>query len=256
MIKIKDIKINKAMIFGLLMTGVFLGLVLFYRPVPWWQADRSSAGIAPSPDAEKRAVVQVYAARTYSWRGWFSVHSWIAVKPENAKQYTTYQVLGYRLPRTGHSVAVEQDIPDRKWYGSTPELIEELRGEKAKTAIAKIEQLVKNYAYDDTYVLWPGPNSNTFVSHIIRNVPELSVELPPHAIGRDWLYGGKFWSVSESGSGRQFSLYGLLGFTIGKGEGIEISILGLDFGVDVLRPAVKLPFVGRIGLPDRPLKDD
>ena len=90
---IKEIKINKSMIFGFVMTGVFLGLVLFYRPEPWWQADRSSAGIAPLPDVEKRAVVQVYAARTYSWRGWFAVHSWIAVKPEKAKQYTTYQVL-------------------------------------------------------------------------------------------------------------------------------------------------------------------
>ena len=95
------------------MTAGFLWLAFFYRPVPWWQADRSSAGIAPLPEAEKRAVVQVYAARTYSWRGFFSVHSWIAVKPENAKQYTTYQVLGYRLYRSGHSVAVEQDVADR-----------------------------------------------------------------------------------------------------------------------------------------------
>lgn len=247
-------KINKTMIFGLLMTTGFLWLAFFYRPVPWWQADRSSAGIAPLPEAEKGAVVQVYAARTYSWRGVFSVHSWIAVKPENAKQYTTYQVLGYRLYRSGHSVAVEQDVPDRRWYGAEPQLIEELRGEKAARAIPRIQKLAAEYAYDDTYVLWPGPNSNTFISYIIRNVPELTVELPPHAIGRDWLYDGRIFALSESKSGWQFSLYGLLGLTVGLGEGVEFNVLGLDFGVDILRPAVKLPFVGRIGMSDRPLE--
>jgi hypothetical protein len=29
----------------------------------------------------REAVVQVYSARAVSWRGWFGVHTWIAVKP-------------------------------------------------------------------------------------------------------------------------------------------------------------------------------
>ena len=33
-------------------------------------------------------------------------------------------------------------------------------------------------------------------------------------------------------------------------EGIEVNLLGLVFGVDVLRPALKLPFFGRIGMKD------
>ena len=85
-------------------------------------------------------------------------------------------------------------------------------------------------------------------------MPELTVELPPHAIGRDWLYDGRIFALSESKSGWQFSLYGLLGLTVGLGEGVEFNVLGLDFGVDILRPAVKLPFVGRIGMSDRPLE--
>lgn len=46
-----------------------LAMVLFYRPVKWWEADRSSAGLAPLPQEEKAAVVQVYAARTINWKG-------------------------------------------------------------------------------------------------------------------------------------------------------------------------------------------
>ena len=46
----------------------------------WRNADRSSQNIAPSPDAERGAIVQVYAARAFSWRGIFAVHTWIAFK--------------------------------------------------------------------------------------------------------------------------------------------------------------------------------
>ena len=87
-----------------------------YNYVNWRTANRSSAGIAPSPLKEKEAVVQVYAARTYSWRGAFAVHSWVAVKPENAKTYTIYQVMGWYLRRGLPAVSVTQGIPDRRWY--------------------------------------------------------------------------------------------------------------------------------------------
>jgi hypothetical protein len=30
-------------------------------------------------------------------------------------------------------------------------------------------------------------------------------------------------------------------------EGIEVNIIGLVFGVDVRRPAIKLPGIGRVG---------
>lgn len=233
---------------------IFAGfLAVSYRPVDWRTADRSSAGLAPLPEEEPGAVVQVYAARTINWKGYFSVHTWIAVKPAGAKQYTTYQVMGYRVFRGGDAVVIREDVPDRRWFGAEPQLIQELRGESAARAIPQIEHLAKNYKYKHIYRLWPGPNSNTFISHIIRNVPELTVELPPHAIGKDWINDGRLFARSESGSGWQFSLFGVLGITVGKAEGLEIDILGLSFGIDFYRPALKLPFVGRLGLTDKPL---
>jgi hypothetical protein len=35
-------------------------------------------------------------------------------------------------------------------------------------------------------------------------------------------------------------------------EGLELNVLSLSFGVDVMRPALKLPVVGRLGLSQRP----
>lgn len=216
----------------------------------WRTAPRHSAGIAPSPEVTSEAVVQVYAARAINWRGWFAVHTWISTKERNADHYTVYQVMGWQLRRTGSSVMINEDIPDRYWYGAEPQLIDDVRGAAAELAIPKIKEAAASYAYAGTYRVWPGPNSNTFISHIIRNVPELKVELPPHAIGRDWIGQGDIFGPSESGTGYQVSLLGALGATIGKAEGLEVNILGLTFGADLLRPALKLPFIGRVGMSD------
>lgn len=219
----------------------------------WRTAPRTSAGIAPKPEAEPRAVVQVYAARAIRWRGWFAVHSWVSIKEKEAAAYEVLQVVGWRLRRGLSPVSVEPGEPDRLWYGARPALVLDLRGVDAEAAIPKIRQAAADYPYRDSYRVWPGPNSNTFVSFILRSVPELGVELPPTAIGRDFLVGGRPFSRSESGTGVQLSLLGLLGLTVGAGDGIEAQFLGLTFGVDLLRPALKLPMAGRLGMKDAPL---
>ena len=84
-------------------------------------------------------------------------------------------------------------------------------------------------------------------------MPELGAALPPNAIGREWLVRGHPLSRSESGTGVQLSLGGLLGFTVGVREGVEVQLLGLCFGVDFLRPALKLPLLGRVGMRSLPL---
>jgi hypothetical protein len=222
----------------------------------WRTADRSSAGLAPQPSEEPQALVQVYAARAVRWRGVFAVHSWIAIKKKDSDHYMTYHVMGFRIKRTGSAVVKEKDIPDRKWFGAEPTLIWQLKGEQAEIAIPKIEAAVENYPYQAEYRAWPGPNSNTFVSHILRQTPEIGVELPPHAIGKDWIDDGDLIGFSESGTGVQFSILGALGFTLGLAEGIEINLLGMSFGVDLWRPAIKLPLVGRLGFPDAPVFND
>jgi hypothetical protein len=115
--------------------------------------------------------------------------------------------------------------------------------------ITKVETAVKAYPYPASYRTWPGPNSNTFTAYLGRAVPELRLELPPTAIGKDFLPGGALAGVSPSGTGLQLSVLGLAGLLAGWDDGIELNLLGLIFGVDLVHPAVKLPAIGRLGVP-------
>lgn len=211
-------------------------------------ANRDSSGLAPDPSTTAEAVAQVYAARAFNWRGIFAVHTWIATKEANAVDYNVLQVIGWRARRNLPVVLEYADLPDRNWFGSRPQVIAELRGAAAERAIEAIQEAVASYPYPETYGLWPGPNSNTFVAHILRNVPELRAAMPNTAIGKDFLTDGGIAGPAPSGTGYQLSIYGLLGLILARDEGVEVNLLGLNFGLDILRPALKLPFVGRLGV--------
>ncbi len=175
------------------------------------------------------------------------MHTWIATKEEDASQYTVHQVVGWRVRRGLPAVSSVEDIPDRNWFNSRPEVLSDLRGSNAAAAIVKINKAIESYPYPDQYSLWPGPNSNTFTAYILRQVPELRASLPSNAIGKDYLSNGGIVERTPSGTGYQVSLYGLLGLLVAKDEGLEVNLLGLNFGIDPLGPALKLPFIGRFG---------
>ena len=94
---------------------------------------------------------------------------------------------GYRLRRAGTAVVSRERAPDGRWFGAEPELLKDVRGPGVDALIERIEAAVQNYPYADTYRIWPGPNSNTFTAFVLRDVPELRVDLPPTAIGKDYL---------------------------------------------------------------------
>ena len=215
----------------------------------WWELSREPSGQAPDPATTSEAVVQVYAARTVGWRGLLAVHTWIAVKPSGAPSYTRYEVMGWGVSRGAAALRVNRTGPDNHWFGSRPELLLDLRGPQVDAIVEKVLAAVAAYPYPDSYRTWPGPNSNTFTAFVAREVPELRLNLPSTAIGKDYLAGGAPVGLAPSGTGGQVSVLGLLGITTAWEEGLEINVLGLVFGVDVRRPALKLPAVGRLGIP-------
>lgn len=212
----------------------------------WRAARRQPVGLAPDPVTTPEPVVQVYGARCSRWRGYFGVHTWIAVKPAGARTYTVYEVLGSRFRRTGSALAIRRRAPDGRWFGHVPRLLAEKRGDGVDALIARIDKAAREYPYAGRYVVWPGPNSNTFTAWVARSVPELEVDLPPTAIGKDYL-GERLTATAPSGSGLQVSLFGLLGVLASGVEGFELNLLGLTFGIDPISPALKLPLVGRLG---------
>ena len=189
------------------------------------------------------SVVQVWGARTRGAKGIFGVHTWVAVKPQGAAEFTVYEVVGWRLRWAESAVVIRNRAPD-SWFGAPGELYAEKRGPGVQELIRRIEKAVHEYPYANTYSLWPGPNSNTFTAWIARAVPELETDLPATAIGKDYL-GSQFFSTAPSGSGFQFSLRGLFGVAASGVDGLELNLLSLNFGISP--SGIKLPLVGRIG---------
>jgi len=210
----------------------------------WRTASHEPVGLAPDPAEVKEAVVQVYGARTFGAKGLFGVHTWVAVKPADADEWTVYEVVGWRLRWSDSALVVHSRAPDSRWYGSAPELYADRRGPGVDELIERIDKAARAYPYGDEYRAWPGPNSNTFTAWIARAVPELAVDLPSTAIGKDYL-GSSILGAAPSGSGFQVSLGGVLGLAVSAVDGLEFNVLGLNFGVSP--SGVKLPMVGRVG---------
>jgi hypothetical protein len=216
------------------------------RPQSFRQADWSSVGMLPAANADRDARVLVFTGRTGRWKGIFSVHSWIVFKPEGADAWSRYDVVGWGQPVRANGWA-----PDGRWFGDVPRIVVDVRGAEARTLIPKVKAAIAAYGYSNAgdYVIWPGPNSNTFVATILRAVPELRTTLPPNAVGKDFR-DGLYAGLTDSRTGIELSLYGLLGAKAGWIEGVELNFLGLVAGVDLRHPAVKLPGFGRLGLND------
>ena len=212
----------------------------------WQTADRSSAGLLPRASDHPPALIRVFAARTVRWRGIFAVHTWIVVKERGAINYSRYDYTAW-----GEPIRIDGFLADGRWFGAVPETVVSVDGEAAESLIPKIRSVIESYrfrAYGD-YSPWPGPNSNTFIQAILDAVPELNAVLPPTAIGKDYPYHGDWYGLTASRTGVFASLGGYLGLTIGWIEGIELNFFGGVVGLDIRRPALKLPGVGRLGLP-------
>lgn len=153
----------------------------------WRTARRDSAGIAPDPQTTREAVLQVYGASAWGWRGWFAIHTWIAAKHSGASDYTVYEVICWRLRSGQPALRIERDLPDRYWFGERPKLLKSFQGKGVDDLIAKVDLAVNAYPWPKSYEAFPGPNSNTFTAWVAHQVPELELELPFSAIGSGYV---------------------------------------------------------------------
>ena len=213
----------------------------------WRTASREPLGIAPAPADHPEPLIQVYGARAWGWRGAFAVHTWISYKRAGATDYVTYEVIGWRAFHGTSALSRREGPPDRRWFGAEPEIYADIRGPGVEALIDRLEATAETYPYAHGYRTFPGPNSNTFIAAMGRALPELKLDLPPTAIGKDYLGEATLAAASPSGTGFQLSLFGLVGVMAATEEGLEVNFLGLTFGVDPLDLAVKLPGIGRLG---------
>ncbi len=176
-ILIKTVKLLLVLVLqGLILTGCS-------AEKDWRTASRESAGIAPDPASTNEAVLQIYGAKAWGWRGWFAIHTWIATKHTGENFYKVYDVVGWRSHHNQPVLRIRYDVPDRYWYGEKPRVIKEYKGKGVDKLINSVDKAAKAYPWKTTYKVFPGPNSNTFTGWIAKQVPELELGLPFSAIG-------------------------------------------------------------------------
>jgi len=246
------LKILAAALLLLVLTPLAVSAALYWLgdgPADWRAADRSSAGLLPPAEAKPEAVVRIFAARTVRWRGIFAVHSWIVVKDRGAAAYDRYDYTAWGAP-----VRHNGFVADGRWFGQVPDLVFAADGAAAERLIPKIRAAIGGYRHSalGDYRAWPGPNSNTFVAAVLDAVPEIGATLPPTAIGKDFPYDDRWLVPATAGPGVRLRLGGYAGVNVGWLEGIEVVVLGSVVGVDLRRPALKLPGLGRLGMSHAP----
>ncbi|MGE3245139.1 MAG: DUF3750 domain-containing protein [Beijerinckiaceae bacterium] len=226
-----------------------LGANALYRthiggPSAYWAADWSSTGLLPAAAEHTPALVRIYAARTGRWRGIFAKHSWIVLKDRNGN-YQRFDKVGWGTP-----VRVNAYPPDGRWYSNSFETVFAADGAEAERLIPSIRASISRYPFRQygDYRIWPGPNSNTFTACVIAGTPGLAATLPPTAIGKDYPCNGRWLGLTPSGTGFRLTAAGIFGLSAGWLEGIELNLFGAVLGVDLRRPALKLPGIGRIGM--------
>lgn len=215
------------------------------RHLNWQTADRSSAKLLPPAASHYEAAVRIFSARTVRWRGIVATHSWVVIK-EAGGPYERFDYTAW-----GGPIWKDRFVPDGRWFGADPEVIFAADGAAAARMIPLIRATIQHYRYPDPgdYRIWPGPNSNTFVAAIMHAVPDIKASLPSTAIGKDYPYDGTWLGLTPSKTGVRLNVGGYFGVTIGWYEGIELNLLGAVAGIDVRRPALKLPGIGRLGRP-------
>ena len=242
---------------GLIIAGLVTLLVFLPVGIAVWQqgavqhwsgARWDSARLAPDPAATTDAVIQVYCAASWGLKGAVADHCWIAFKDEGAPGYTRYDVVAWGVAGGGEAIRMNfRGVPDGNWAGNRPRVLLDRRGPEAAALIPRIEQAVADYPYRHTYRTWPGPNSNTFIAWIARAVPDLRLDLPPRAIGKDFM-GARLLGRAPSNTGFQLSLGGVFSLIVARVEGLELNLSGVTLGINPLDLAITLPGLGRLRL--------
>jgi len=114
----------------------------------------------------------------------FAWHYWFVVSDETGRHrwevWQTRNAGGFCI---GH---VHRDLkrPEDGVGGGPSRIAMQWTGETARR-IAQVLSAIESYPYCETYRLWPGPNSNTFVAWVLREA-EVAERLDPRGIGRGY----------------------------------------------------------------------
>ncbi|MCC7012993.1 MAG: DUF3750 domain-containing protein [Planctomycetes bacterium] len=203
---------------------------------------------APRPHALPRDAAWIVAAKSCrlpEWMDWytrFAHHTWLDVKRGDEGAWVRIEVEGKRTGGTLEPIPASAARADVRWRREV-ELHDVLVGERAERVAlaldAAVARLGPRYASD--YQAYPGPNSNTFIAELAREIPELELCFDHNALGKDYAGWGTL-ALAPSGTGVRLDTWPL-GLTLAAREGLELHLAQLVFGVQLWPPRVQLPFL-------------
>jgi hypothetical protein len=181
----------------------------------------------------------------------FAHHSWIDLKRGDERSWRRIEVLGSGSGVRRRDIGPASARADVRWGDRDVRLLACIDGPDARRIAEAVEARAEELSrrYRDDYRAWPGPNSNTLLADIGREVPGFGFRMHHNAVGKDypgWIEAG--WTSSRTGVHVDTLPVGL---ALGLQEGIELHLLQLTFGVSLWPPRIQLPF-----LPEIPWSDD
>lgn len=193
-------------------------------------------------------IVAIKSARLPNYMPWYSTfaeHGWFDVRGKDG--WTRVEVIsqnsGVRIQR----IPTPEAHSDERFGGRQVHVLGLYKGESARVMGDALLARAPDFPYADYYSPWPGPNSNTFVDWLSKEVSGLAVVPYPTALGKDYPRNG--WidaGITSTRTGLELELM-VLGVQAGLIEGVELHVLGLTLGVGIWPPQLKLPFLP--GLP-------
>ncbi len=233
--------------------GVWLGrLALLAAAIPGCTGPSGPEYFAQRPN-DSGAVVRIWEVRLSGPLRYVATHLILECRGEKdptgpGETWEVFQFPNAFQSALGHVHHAAPD-PARPTIGRRDRLLTEIRGPRAARAVAWIRENAPRYRYRERYWACPGPNSNTFVATLIRDCPDLSADLPSTAVGKDyagWIRVGR----TTTKAGLQLTTPAI-GAQVGLEEGVELQLLSSCLiGIDLLPPAIKLAFIGRVGFPE------
>lgn len=216
-----------------------------HRPLPWLALALTACASRPHdlPEAEFLVVVASVRLPVRDWLPWYTRcadHLWVDVKDAAGWHRIEWNSRLDHIAITDILDATAR--ADQRWDEGTA-VHACITGADARELGARILTVATTYPDAASYRAWPGPNSNTFVAWLAREV-DLPVVLPPNAIGKDytpWLHVG----LAGSQTGLAFDTL-LVGAQLGLCEGVELHLLGLTAGIGLWPPCLKLPLLPAI----------
>ncbi len=170
----------------------------------------------------------------------FATHTFLDYRENVDSAWHRIEILN---PKSGivHEKISVASAHTRKRWGERVRILSQSDGKTNPNFASDIRAFAEGYD-DSVYKSYPGPNSNTFMEKMIREVDGVSAILDHNAIGKE---SGFYLGKTSGGTGVKVQTP-IVGVALGLKEGVEFSALGLSAGVSVYPPSVRIPFLPKL----------